>query len=267
MQMQEVKVNHIKAIILAAGSGTRLRPLTDNMPKCMVAVNGVRIIDFILSQMNHVGIKNIKVIGGYRFDVLQRHLDNNNLELVENKNYANTNMVASFFNALTQQDINHDIVISYSDIMYNAEILEKLAASPDDISVIIDRGWAHLWNIRMENPLDDAETLKISSDGYITEIGKKPKTTEEIQGQYIGLIKISSSALPKIRDFYNNMDKNKTYDGKSFDNMYMTSFLQALIDAGFKVKPVFINRGWLEVDSIEDFEKYNTDGTYNLVEF
>lgn len=265
--MQEVKENHIKVIILAAGSGTRLRPLTDNAPKCMVAVNGIKIIDYILSTVNKVGIKNVKVIGGYKFNVLEHHLDNDNIEVVENKDYANTNMVASFFNALNEQDLKYDIIISYSDIMYNAEVLEKLVSCPDDISVIIDKDWEALWKIRMENPLDDAETLKLSPNGNIIEIGKKTKSIDEIEGQYIGLIKISSKALSKVRDFYNNMDKNKIYDGKTFNNMYMTSFLQALIDSGFEIKPVFINRGWLEVDSIEDFEKYKEDGTYNFVEF
>lgn len=265
--MQEVKENHVKAIILAAGSGTRLRPLTDDVPKCMVAVNGIRIIDYILSTINKVGIKNIKIIGGYKFDVLKHHLGNRVLELFENKDYANTNMVASFFNALNKQDFNHDIIISYSDIMYNTEILEKLVSCSDDISVVIDKSWESLWKIRMENPLDDAETLKLSPVGHIIEIGKKAKSIDEIQGQYIGLIKISAKALSKVIDFYNNMDKSKIYDGKSFNNMYMTSFLQTLIDSGFEIKPVFINRGWLEVDSIEDFEKYKKDGTYNFVEF
>ena len=265
--MQEVKADFVKVIILAAGSGTRLRPLTDTMPKCMVPVNGTRIIDYILSKITQVGIKNVKIIGGYRFDVLKKHLEHAGFELVENANYANTNMVASFFRSLDDNDFGHDIIISYSDIMYNADILQKLISSTDDIAVVIDRGWEKLWRIRMENPLDDAETLKLSADGCICEIGKKTQSLADINGQYIGLIKISAKMLPEIKKFYDNMDKNKIYDGKTFDNMFMTSFLQTLIDSGFKIKPVFIDRGWLETDSIEDIEKYRADGTYNLVEF
>lgn len=119
----------------------------------------------------------------------------------------------------------------------------------------------------MNNPLDDAETLKISPDNNIIEIGKKAKTYDDIEGQYIGLIKISSKILPCVYEYYNKMDKNKLYNGKTFDNMFMTSFLQELINAGFEIKPVYINRGWLEVDSTEDLDKYKKDGKYNLVEF
>ena len=172
--MQGIKMNQVKVIILAAGSGTRLRPLTDDAPKCMVMVNGTRIIDYILSNIDKVGIKNIKVIGGYKFDVLQNHLVGRNLELIENKDYAKTNMVTSFFCALEQQDFEYDIIISYSDIMYNSEILAKLVSCPDDISVVIDKDWEHLWRIRMDDPLADAETLKISSNGCISEIGDMP---------------------------------------------------------------------------------------------
>ena len=52
------------------------------------------------------------------------------------------------------------------------------------------------------------------------------------------------------------MDCNKEYDGKDFDNIYMTSFLQLLIDNGWKAKAVLVDNGWLEVDSVEDLEHY-----------
>ena len=71
----------------------------------------------------------------------------------------------------------------------------------------------------MENPLDDAETLKIYK-GNIIEIGKKTNTYKDIEGQYIGLIKISKKILKKIIKFYDNLDRNSLYDGKNFDNMY-----------------------------------------------
>jgi L-glutamine-phosphate cytidylyltransferase len=52
------------------------------------------------------------------------------------------------------------------------------------------------------------------------------------------------------------MDRGAIYDGKDFDNMYMTSFLQNLIDSGWKAKAVVVESGWLEVDSVGDLEHY-----------
>jgi choline kinase len=151
--------------------------------------------------------------------------------------------------------MNEDIIISYSDIIYKPSILQQLADCPDDFAVAIDDNWKKLWEVRMDNPLSDAETLKIQN-GRIIEIGKKPKSYDEIQGQYMGLIKISAKALPKIKEFYHKLDRQGTYDGKNFDNMFMTSFLQMLIDQGLPLTPVKIFGGWLEIDSVEDLEKY-----------
>ena len=91
----------------------------------------------------------------------------------------------------------------------NAQVLNLLVSSNYDISVVIDKDWERLWKLRMNNPLDDAETLKISPDNNIIEIGKKAKTFDDIEGQYIGLIKISSKILPCVYEYYNKMDKNK----------------------------------------------------------
>jgi choline kinase len=96
----------------------------------------------------------------------------------------------------------------------------------------------------------------MSEDGYVTELGKKPKNYEQIQGQYTGLIKIREDKKSDILAFYNELDRSISYDGKDFDNMYMTSFLQLLIDDRWKVKAVEVSNGWLEIDSVEDLEAY-----------
>jgi len=106
----------------------------------------------------------------------------------------------------------------------------------------------------MDNPLDDAETMKIDKDENIVELGKKPQGYYDIEAQYIGLIKVSSKALPLIRDFYHSLDKKADYDGKDFDNMYMTSFLQMIIDKLMPIQAVRINGGWLEIDSVSDLK-------------
>ncbi len=144
-------------------------------------------------------------------------------------------MVSTLFCA--KEFMNDELIISYADIVYKKEVLEKLINSKDDFSVVVDREWRSLWSKRMENPLSDAETLKIK-DGKIVELGKKPKSYNEIEGQYIGLIKISKRVLPKIIEFYENLNIDDIYDGKDFDNMYMTSFIQLVIDNLLDIKPI-----------------------------
>ena len=74
--------------------------------------------------------------------------------------------------------------------------------SNHDMSIVIDLNWKEYWDKRFDNPLDDAETLKINSEGNIVEIGQKPKNIEEINGQYIGLMKFNSDGLKVMKNFY-----------------------------------------------------------------
>jgi choline kinase len=243
----------MKFVILAAGRGTRLAPYTDNYPKCMVRYEGRPIIDYILEAAYPLKLE-IGVIGGYKIDELKIHLKTAPVSFFLNLEFATTNMVKTFFCAESFFS-NDDVVISYSDIVYRPAVLEKICQDVgSDISVVVDRKWKELWSQRMPDPLMDAETLKIDQVGMIKELGKKPQSYKDIEGQYIGLIKISKSALPRVIDFYKNLPKDVIYDGKDFNNMFMTSFLQKLIDANFTVKPVYIDGGWLEIDAPEDLK-------------
>ena len=244
----------MKLIILAAGQGQRLRPLTDNKPKCMVEFRGKAIISHILEVAKSFTLNKIIIIDGYKKEVLESFLSKENITFYTNSNFDNTNMVNTLF--YSKDEFDDDIIISYSDIIYKKEVFEKIFNSTSDFSVIVDKKWEALWNLRMENPLTDAETMKIDESNNILELGKKPKNINEIQGQYIGLIKISKNILPKVIDFYENLDKNKIYDGKNFDNMYMTSFIQLIIDNLFKAKAELIEGGWLEIDSLQDLDNY-----------
>jgi len=129
--------------------------------------------------------------------------------------------------------------------------------------IIADLDLEKLWSLRMENPLDDAETFKMNQDGFVTELGKKPKSKDEVQAQYMGLIKVSADKVKKFKAFYHQLDHTGIYDGKDFDNMFMTSFIQNLIESGWKVKPALIHNGWVEVDTVEELDMYESMGMFN----
>lgn len=244
----------MKAIILAAGQGTRLMPLTAEKPKCMIEYNGKPIIDHILNTMLDSGISDISIVAGYKKERLFKHCSGRNIKFYSNEHFSSTNMVYSLFCA--ENEFTDDVIISYSDIVYNSSVSDTLMVSNAPISVIADKQWLKLWELRMENPLDDAESLKLDGHNNIIEIGKKTKTYSDIQGQYIGLIKIKKEAIGKVKQFYYSLDKLKLYDGKDFNNMFMTTFIQLIIDNLMPVKAVFIKGNWLEIDSHSDLSAY-----------
>lgn len=242
----------VQALILAAGQGTRLRPLTNEKPKCLVELAGKSLLDRQAAVLRHAGVAQITVIGGYRAEQIGAL----GYPLVLNPRYASTNMVATLFCAESLMKDGQDLLIGYGDIVYEPRVLEELLASDAPVALSIDREWQRYWELRMEDPLVDAETLKLDAQGNLTELGKKPRCYDEIQGQYMGLIKIRADRVAAFREAYRQMDRDGTFDGQDFDNMYMTSFLQHLIDTGWELRAALVDNGWLEVDSVEDIETY-----------
>lgn len=244
----------MKVIILAAGQGTRLRPYTNDRPKCMVELKGKPLLHHQLEAIEQCGVNrtDIALAAGY----LQEALVAPGIKQFRNEQYATTNMVTTLFAAEDFMQAGEDLIISYGDIVYKPEVFKKLLATEGDLVVAADLDWYDLWKLRMENPLDDAETFKMTKDGKVIELGKIPKTREDAQAQYIGLIKIAGNKVAEFVQYYHAMDKAAKYDGKDFDNMYMTSLIQSIIDAGWNVRAALINRSWLEVDSVADLEAY-----------
>ena len=189
----------MKMIIVAAGQGNRLKPLTNQIPKCMVKYKQKPIIDYILEATQDCGISKIAIVNGYKNEILEDYLKGKKINFFKNKKYHQTNMVYSLFCAKDFMD--DDLIISYSDIIYNKTILHKLIESKNNFSVVVDKDWRQLWNLRMQNPLDDAETLKIKNNNII-EIGQIPNDYNDIEGQYIGLIKIKKNIVEKVINFY-----------------------------------------------------------------
>ena len=238
----------MRIMILAAGEGKRLRPLTNTIPKCLVQLRGKPLLEHQLELYKRFEIDDIHLIGGYQADKLLKY----DVNLHVNTEYNKTNMVKTLFTAHRHFKGDTDLIISYGDIVFEENVLLKLRDSSAAVSVVVDRNWLPYWYERMENPLNDAETLKLDDSGQIKELGQKPKSYDEIQGQYIGLIKIRADHVAKLYQYWKNMDKEELYDGQDFDNMYMTTFIQSLIDSCWDVQGVLINGGWAEIDTQDD---------------
>ena len=218
----------------------------------MVEYKGKSIITTILETMHNCGIEDIAIVGGYKIDVLKEYLKDQTIVFFENKEYEKTNMVSTFFCA--EEWMDDDLIISYADIMYTDSLLQKVLSEPSPISTSVDLEWLELWKCRMDNPLADAETMKLDDFGNIVELGKKPKSYDEIHGQYMGLIKIKKELIGEIVEFYATLSRDAMYDGKSFTQMYMTSFLQMIIDHIMPIKAVLVHGGWIEIDCVQDME-------------
>jgi len=242
----------VRAVILAAGQGTRLAPITNDRPKCLVELGGSSLLDHQIASLKSLDITDITVIAGYRAESIPAR----GVRIVLNPEFDSSNMVYTLFCASDLMAGDTDLLIAYGDIVYEPRVLRALLASEAPVSVAVDREWRRYWELRMADPLSDAETMKIDDQGMITELGKKPGGYQEIQGQYIGLIKVRRDRVVSFRQLHEAMDPDGIYDGNSRKQMYMTSFIQHAIDNEWPVKAVLIANGWLEVDTYAELELY-----------
>lgn len=236
---------------LAAGQGSRLRPLTDDRPKPLVKLNGETLLERNVKTLENAGISDHIVVTGYEADQI-RDLE---LDTVHNEVYDETEMIYSLFCATDEfPDSNgEDLIISYGDIIYEQSVVEKLLNCDAPLCVVVDTEWRTLWETRFEDPLSDAETLDIDDDGHITEIGGNPKHYNDIDGQYIGLVKVRNDCIGKLISAHREIENKQSDDFVSMDT---TSFLQQLIDEGWRLRAIPVDGGWLEIDTLSDLRQY-----------
>ena len=239
---------NVKVILLVAGEGKRLRPYTLDRPKCMVEIDGISLIDRQLSILKTESLNNIVMVGGYKIEMLKQY----GIKLINNPRYYETNMLWTLFCA--EDELEGDVIVSYGDIVYSREILKALLKSTADIAVTIDKEWESYWRARNEDPLDDAETLKLREDGIIIEIGKKPKSLDEIEGQYMGLMKFSSEGVKQMKEIFYKATEDPKVLGVSVEVAYMTDLLQTVINSNYLVTAVPVNGSWAEIDTVNDLE-------------
>lgn len=243
----------MKLIILAAGQGTRLRPLTDDRPKCLVKVGGKSILDRLLETARDIGFTDIVLVGGYHADTLRQY----GLPIVINDRFAETNMVHSLFCAA--EHFGDGFVLSYGDIFYRPDILRRVAEDKASISVAVDEHWQPYWSRRFDNVLDDAETLRIEN-GRIVEIGGKPRSIKEIEAQYLGLLAFRGKGVAQLQSAYVTareeaaVERLKFGRATSVDSMYVTDLLQGMVDRGAVLNPVRVRGGWAEIDTASDID-------------
>ena len=234
----------MKAIILAAGRGSRMNELTNDAPKCLMTLKGRSLIEWQISSLTQAGVKDIAIVSGYKRSLLSKF----NLFEFINYKWKETNMVYSLCCAKDWLQAD-PCIISYSDIFYDKNVVSLLMDYSGPLAITYDKNWLSLWEKRFDDPLSDAESFRIDSDGYLLEIGKKSTNTNDIQGQYMGLLKFTPSGWAGFMQTLTKMNSEE------LEKTDMTSVLQKVVEERkTKIKCLPIHGGWGEIDLISDLK-------------
>lgn len=240
MKDSEEKVK-IKAIILAAGVGSRIRPLTDNCPKSLLKVGDYTILEMMITHIQDCGINEVVFVLGYLEEQIKEYVKTNfpylNAHFVINNRYAETN--TGFSLMLTEGLIEESSFIKFdADVVFDKEILKKLINYEHENCLCIDR------NIHL-----DAEEIKVIIDGE-NKVLKASKTVnpKDAIGESIGIEKIDGKTAKLLFSELKTMMEDKQNHQKYYESAY-----ERLIEKKVPFHALEISElKWVEIDTRED---------------
>ncbi len=229
----------MKAVILAAGMGSRLTTHSDHTPKCLLEVGGKALLDHQLDALYSNNIKDINIVTGHLADKIKAKASNR-AKCVFNPLYNKAGILYSL-QAVKEYLYDHEFICMAGDIIFNPEILRLILDAKGDIVLGVER-----------KKCDDEDSKVLISNNEVIKMGKKLNKINngELITEYVHIAKFSEKAS---KVFFDNVEKLIKAGDK---NAYMMCALNDTLKNGIKAIPVYSN-GFprTEIDFIEDLEK------------
>lgn len=228
------------AVILAAGMASRLRPLTDDRPKCLLRVGSQCILQRTVDSLVAAGIRQLIVVTGYRGGMIRLFLEGNypdiDFHFIENSDYQTTNNIYSLWLAKPHVD-GREFMLLDSDILFDGRIIERMLAAPET-------------SLALNSHKLGEEEIKVITDdaGMVTEISKTCSIDKAI-GESVGIEKISAEYSEAL---FRELDR-MIEDEHLVDVFYERAF-ERLIPQGHKFSVTDTSDLFsIELDTVDDF--------------
>ncbi|MGQ9559511.1 MAG: phosphocholine cytidylyltransferase family protein [Candidatus Oleimicrobiaceae bacterium] len=232
----------MRAVLLAAGEGRRMRPLTDSTPKCLLEIaNNTTILDLAIENLVWAGIEEMVIVTGYRAEMVRRHVEKRYPRLqvawVHNPMYSHTNNSYSLW--LARDAVGEGFLLLDADILFDRRILPMLLGLKhgNALAVRTAGGWAE----------EDMKVI-VDEQGLVRTISKGVPVAAA-SGESIGIEKFSGDFCAKL---FSELSR-RIAEGHGANEFYEASF-QAVIDGGVPLYGLDISPlGCVEIDTVEDY--------------
>jgi choline kinase len=242
----------VKGIVIGAGRGSRLRHLTEEIPKTLVPILGRPMLDGILEALAAGGLRPPEVVFvcGYLAGTIKARYPA--LDYVENPDWERNNILASLMYA--RDRMAGGFVSTYADIVYRPSVVEALVQSPHDLTIVCDTAWRRRYVGRSQHPETDAEKLRAEGT-RVVEISRRI-ASEAASGEFIGVMRASPAGAARLCRAYDRaraVFAGKVFrEGRVFERAYLIDLLQHMLEEGEMIHRIDTDGGYMEIDTLED---------------
>ena len=242
----------MKVIIIAAGAATRLGKITQELPKGLLEINGKTIIQRQIELFKKNNVDDITIITGQH-----ENFGITDVSYIRDKYFAEHDVLGSLMAAKDQ--INGQVITSYSDIIFEESILCQALDFSGDIGILVDLNWKKSYEGRTEHPKSEADNVLIDN-GKILSIqkGLESSLKNQVIGEFLGIMIFSEKGSKIFVENYLKLQESERkpfHKSPSVKQAYLTDMLQELIDLGYNIEPVISNGEWCEIDTPQDLIK------------
>ena len=179
-----------------------------------------------------------------------------NIKYLKDTNYSKHDILGSLMEA--EKFLKNDVLVLYSDIIFDSKIIKQILKSKKDISIAVDMNWEKMYEKRSEHPKTEAENVQIKNKNKIVKIKKNISNVNKDVGEFLGIIKFTSTGAQSFIKQYKKIiknDKKVFHEASSILKGYLTDMIQELIDSKINIEPIFISGKWCEIDTMQDLKK------------
>ena len=191
----------MNAIIIAGGKSTRLRPLSNEIPKTMIEVYGKSILERQIEVFQSCGISDITAVTGYHSEKINLP----NINCIKNEKYETTNVNEGLFCAKAK--LSDSVIITYGDIIFENEVLEQTLNFKGDVGVVIDLDWKKQYTGKFGRPISEADNVLMNKKQILKISKNLTKKDDLILAESIGIFKLSKTGAKILLDRYNHLKK------------------------------------------------------------
>jgi phosphoenolpyruvate phosphomutase len=269
----------VTAVILAAGFDPALMPLVADRPKPMLDVRGKTILERQVAMLRSCGVNDISVVRGYKKDSVAIP----GIRYFDNDNFAESGEVASLFTA--EKALKGRVLVLYGDVIMERSVIEKVIAAKADIAVSVDASFgreahAHGNGNGNGHPHDGKAEGKtktdlvklaeapppilprgrfVSEEGTTVPVTAIGRTLKEAHGEFSGILGLTSRGTDLVKKAYEQAKaaglEAKFHESPSLRKAAMTDLVQELVRSKADVRGVLHWKGWMEVDSFDDYRR------------